>query len=300
MRVFSVLFAVVALVLIISLLCIWFYPLASVQEIMANDATWDGIRRFYDEFGASSIDSLDDLPDLPEKAILVTIPYFEYTTDEMSKIKQFVEDGGTLLFMDDYGYGNTVLAYFGVDIRFSHKPLLDPLYYYKNQRLPRIIDFAPEAKESGIDLIILNHATALTNVTRQEAIAWSSSSSFLDINENDSWERGEPKGPFAIAAEFRLGEGIVTITSDPSILINSMMDRNNNYSFIRYLTRHKDEGKNILIDSSHLTMAPLNASKKKLADARRILSSPYALLGIIAMLFVVVSRYTLRKGEIIG
>jgi len=297
-RVSSVLFAVVVLVLVISLLCMWFYP--SVEDFMASNRMWNGIRSFCSEFRGDNIDSLDDLPDLPEKAVLVVIPYLEYTDEELSKMKRFVDDGGTLLLMDDYGYGNSILAYLGVGVRFTNKPLLDPLFCYKNQSMPRITDFAPKVKESGIEIITLNHATTLTNTIESEAIAWSSNSSFLDINENRSWDEVEPKGPFAVAAEIQLGNGTLALISDPSTIINTMVGRDDNYDFVRYLTGHEGEQKEILVDRSHLTKAPLDVSKTRLISAREGLSNPYALLGITAMIFVVVSRYTLKKGETIG
>ena len=298
MRVSSILFAVVVVVLVISLLCIWFYP--SVQDFMASNIMWNGIRNFSSEFSADNIDSLNDLPDLPEKAVLVAIPYLEYSDEELSNMKRFVNNGGTLLLMDDYGYGNSVLAYLGVSARFTNKPLLDPLFSYKNQSIPRITDFALGVKESDIDVIMLNHATTLTNATEAQAIAWSSSASFVDINENRAWDQGEPKGPFVVAAEFQLGKGTLALVSDPSIMINAMVGRDDNYDFIRYLTRHKGEQKGMLVDRSHLTKTPLDASKTRLIDSREVLSSPYALVGITAMIFIVVSRYTLKKGETIG
>ncbi len=298
MRVSSVLFAVVALTLVISLLCIWFVP--SIQDFMASNIMWSGIKSFRNEFSADTIESLDELPDVvAEEKVLVVIPYLEYSNEELSKMKRFVDDGGTLLLMDDYGYGNSVLAYLGIGIRFTNKPLLDPLFCYKNQWLPRITDLAPEVRKNGIDVIVLNHATTLTNVEEAEVIAWSSTTSFLDINENESWDKDEPKGPFPVAAKLRLGKGMLILTSDPSIMINSMVGRDDNYSFMRYLTSHKSEQKRILIDNSHLTQTPLDVSKTRLNKVREILSSPYPVLGFVALVFVVVSRYTLRKGETI-
>ncbi len=259
MRVSSVLLAVVALVLVISLLSIWFYP--SIQDYMASNTMWNGIRDFSGEFGADDTDTLDELPDLPRETALISIPYLEFSDDELSSIKQFVDSGGTLLLMDDYGYGNSVLAYLGVSVRFSNKPLLDPLFSYKNQWLPRITDFSPEVAERGIDVVVLNHATTLTGAVVSETIAWSSSSSFLDINENESWDQDEPKGPFPVAVQFRLGQGMVAIASDPSIMINSMVDRDDNYAFTQYLINRNDQEMNIQIDNSHLTEAPLDISK---------------------------------------
>jgi len=296
-RISSVLFNVVVLILVTSLVSIWFYP--SVHDFMAANTMWNGIRAFSDNFSASNIESLNELPALPEQAVLVSIPYIDYTDEELLKMKRLVEDGGTLVLMDDYGYGNTVLDYLGINARFSNKLLLDPLFNYKNQSMPRINSFIPQVKESGVNIILLNHATILTDVAPSETIAWSSAASFLDINENDSWDGAEPKGPFPVAAEFQLGKGRLALVSDPSIMINSMVGRDDNYSFIRYLTRYEGEQGEFLVDYSHLTKAPLDVSKTRLIDTRKVLSSPYALVGITALIFVVVSRYTLKKGETI-
>lgn len=298
MKISGVILAVVALVLVISLLCIWFYP--SAQDFMAGNTMWNGIRDFSREFGAENIDSLDDLPDSPERVVLVAIPYLDYSDEELGRMKRFVDDGGTLLLMDDYGYGNNVLAYLGVGIRFTNKPVLDPVFCYKNQSLPRITDFAPDVQASDIDVIMLNHATTLTNVKESEAIAWSSDASFLDVNENGVLDAGEPKGPFAVAAQFRFGKGTLALVSDPSVIINTMLDRDDNYNFTRYLTRPRGKQLGILVDSSHLTKTFLDVSKTRLINTREVLSSPYALLGITAMIFVVVSRCTVKKEKSVG
>lgn len=298
MRVSSLIFGVVVLVLVISLLCIRFYP--SVQDFMATNSMWNGIRAFDDEFKAKIIDNVDVLPALPEKTVLVEIPYLKYSDTELSEVKRFVGDGGTLLLMDDYGYGNEVLTYFGLDVRFSNKTLLDPLFDYKNQSMPRITDFRFDVKESGVTVMTFNHATVLTNVKQSEEIAWSSAASFLDSDDNQSWSDNESKGPFPVAAKVSLGKGTVAIIADPSIIISSMMDRDNNYRFLEYLITPKGESKEILFDTSHLTKTPLDVSKERLLGIREAMSGPYALVGITAMIFGVVSYYTLRKGEAIG
>ncbi len=294
MRTSSVLLTVIVLVFAVSLVCVWFYP--SVQDFMASNIMWNGIRKFSNEFAADNIESLDDLPGPLEEGILVAIPYLEYSDEELSRMKQFVSDGGTLLLMDDYGHGNRVLEYLGISARFTNKPLLDPLFCYKNQAMPRVTDFASGVKDNNIDVIMLNHASTLTNITESEVIAWSSTSSFLDLNENEKQDPGEPEGPLAIAAEFRFEKGRLVLLSDPSVAINTMVGRDDNYAFIDYLMNREGEQKEIRVDSSHLTKAPLDVSKTRLLDTRDVLASPYALLGINALIFVVVSGYLLRRG----
>ena len=297
MRVSSVLFIVITLVLAISLLCIWFYP--SIQDYMASNSMWNGIRDFSGEFGVDDIDSLDELPDFPEGTVLISIPYLEFSDDDLVNIKQFIDSGGTLLLLDDYGYGNSVLEYFDASVRFSNEPLLDPLFCYKNQWLPRVTDFSPDISESNINVVVLNHATALSNTVASETIAWSSGSSFLDTNESGTLDQDELNGPFPIAVQFRLGEGTVAVASDPSIMINSMVGRDDNYAFMKYLINLNGEPESILIDYSHLTKTPLDISKMRIRTGREMLSSPYAMVGIMFLIFVVVSRITLRKGETI-
>jgi len=260
---------------------------------------WNGLSNFSSELNVKFSDSLDDLPDVAEKTTLIIIPYLDFSDEDMSEIERFIETGGTLLLMDDYGYGNRILEFLGVASRFTNKPMLDPLFNYRSHNMPRITDFAPSVNESGIEVILLNHATALTNIPESAQIAWSSSSSFLDINENQILDPDEPEGPFIIAAEFRLSNGTLALVSDPSILLNTMIDRDDNYSFIEYLTRYQ-ENKEILISTTCIPKVPLDTSKMILIDSRRVLSNPYALVGITAFVFVIVSRYTLKKEDIIG
>ena len=298
MRTGSVLLAVSVIIVAISLICIWFYP--SIQDFAASNRMWNGIKNFKSEFGASSTESLTGLPAAPEKTLLITVPYLDYTDQDMLQLGQFVMNGGNLMLMDDYGYGNRLLEYLGVTVRFSGEPLLDPLFCYRNQWMPRVTDFGPEVNNAGVKSVMLDHATSIMDAASVEAIAWSSSTSFLDLNDNGSWEEGEPKGPFPVAAEFRFGKGRVDLVSDPSIMINSVYGRDDNYQFMKYLISRQTGIKNILIDNTHLTKASLDISKTRLAEARRLLSTPYAVLGIVALIFIAVSGYTLRKGETFG
>ncbi len=295
MKVSSLLIPVVAGILFISLLCVWFYP--SVQDFMAGNTMWNGIRDFCAEFGAVNIDSLEELPEPAEGTVLVAIPYIEYSADELDRLEKFVSSGGTLLLMDDYGYGNSVLEYLDLGVRFTNRPLLDPLFCFKNQSMPRITDFTSGVRESGVRVVMLNHAASLADAETVTVVAWSSGTSFLDTNENSAWDGGEPLGPLPVAAETRLGRGRLVLVSDPSTIINSMVNRDDNYAFIRYLAAGNGKLGSILVDRAHLSQTPLDVSKTRLVDTHQVLSSPYTLVAITAVIFAVTARYTLKKGE---
>lgn len=298
MKITSLLGIVLILVIVISLVSAWFYP--SLQDFMAGNRMWNGIRDFSSEFNLKQIDSLTDLPEYRGKNVLICVPYIKYDTDDLSRLKAFVEKGGTLIMMDDFGFGNDFLESAGVEARFSNDILLDPLFCYKNQYLPRITDFSAEIKEGGIAVIGMNHATSLNNIDAENVLACSSNMSYLDVNKSGTRDDWEPGGPLVIASEERFGKGTIELVSDPSLIINTMVEKNNNYDFMEYMINKNGEPENVFLDRSHLAKSPLDTSKMNLETVREIMSHPYVLLGTTGLIFVIITAYTLKKGHIIG
>lgn len=296
MRTSSLIFSIIGLLLTVSLTSIWFYP--SINDFMSGNKAWNGIRNFTDNFGVQNTDSLDNINEQSGQGVLVCIPYSTYTPDELSEIKEFANNGNLLLLLDDFGFGNSIMEYLGLEARFSNNILLDPLFNYKNQYFPRITDFASGIKESGIEAITLNHACTLKNIESSHILALSSSSSFEDINSNGIWDEGEPKGPLVVAANYKYGQGTVILISDPSITINTMVGENDNYEFINYLMTINNDVDNIILDRSHITKTPLDASKTNLENIKTIIADRYILLGLTAFIFVSITAFTFRKEEL--
>ena len=289
---------VIILVVFVSLAAIWFYP--SIQAFMASNTMWNGINKFSKEFNVQNIDSFAALPVAPKQDVLIAIPYVPYTTDELAQMKQFVENGGKLVMMDDFGYGNSFLEYAGIPARFDNTPLLDPLFNYKNEYFPRILDFNASITSSGIKVIAFNHGTALSGVSQSQALAWSSNMSFLDTNQNGNLDPGETQGPFVVAASISLGEGTVDLVSDSSMIMNAAAGSNDNNAFINYLMTSNGTPAKVLFDRSQVTKSPLDASKIQLDNVRGVLSNPYTLVGIVALVFVIITWYIYRRGLLVG
>jgi hypothetical protein len=296
MKIWHALFITVIITVIVSLLCVSFFP--SVQAFVQYNTTWDGIRYSLNNLDATAVNfSQNNVPTGADK-VLICVPYLPYGDDDLARLKTFANDGGTLMVMDDFGYGNTILAYLNLNCRFAGVPLLDPLYCYKNQWFPEITDFR-YAVSKDIKVVVLNHATALLNSGNSQVIAWSSTSSYLDQNGNGAFDNGDLQGPLPVAAKIPLGTGSVILVSDPSILLNSMLIKDDNLSFIKSLTG-VDTGSSILIDTSHLTQDPMNIVKTKLMDIKEVLAQPYALISILCLLFVIASIYFLKIGGSLG
>ncbi len=293
---FRLISLVIFLVMAVSLISIWFYP--TVSDFMAANRAWNGIRNFTQEFNVKHVESLENISGRTEANVLVCIPYIDYTPEELSEIEGFVNNGNLLLIMDNFGYGNTILEHLGIEARFSNKYLLDPLFNYRNQYLPRITKFSANIEESGVEAITFNHATSLNNVEHDHILATSSSSSFLDINNNGVHDEGEPAGPLVAAARYDLTPGMVVLISDPSITINTMVGENDNYKFIEYIISLNGEPDDIILDRSHITRTPLDASKIGVEHFREIIASEHVLLGVVALIFILIPAYMFKKGEL--
>ena len=289
---------VIILVVFVSLAAIWFYP--SLQAFMASNTMWNGINRFSKEFNVQNVDSVAALPAAPQQDVLIAVPYVPYTSDELAQMKQFVENGGKLIMLDDFGYGNSFLEYADIPARFDNTPLLDPLFNYKNEYFPRILDFNTDVTASGIKMIAFNHGTTLSGVSQSQALAWSSSMSFLDTNQNGNLDPGEAEGPFVVAASYTLGSGTLDLVADSSLIMNAAPGTNDNNAFVNYLMTSGGTPAKVLFDRGQVTKSSLDASKIKLNRVRGVVSNPYTLVGITALVFVIITWYIYRRGLLIG
>ena len=289
---------VIIIIVFVSLGAIWFYP--SIQAFMATNTLWNGINKFTAAYHVQDVDSVAALPATPTGDVLIAVPYVPYTSAELAQMQQFVASGGKLILLDDFGYGNSFLQYIGTPVRFDNTPLLDPLFNYKNENFPRILDFNSNVAASGIKIIAFDHGSALSGVAPSQALAWSSSMSFLDTNQNGNLDPGEPQGPFVVAASLSLGAGTVDLVADSSLIMNAAPGTNDNNAFISYLMNTGGTPTKVLFDRAQVTKSTLDVSKIKLTTARGVLSNPYTVVGLAALVFVIITWYLYRRGLVIG
>ncbi len=268
LRRFLVILSIV-LVLILTIV-VWFFP--SNEDFRTDNPFWNGTRDIISSDSATPLESLSDLPSSPRGSTLILIPYLEFTPAELGELNSFVTKGGTLVLADDYGYGNQILEYLELEVRFSGQILLDPLFNYKNKWLPRISHIMPSIITSNTESLVLNHATCLIDVETSDVLALSSSFSFLDLNGNQAWDESEPTGPLPVISQHNLDGGKVILISDPSIFINSMETMESNYTLIQNIAAITTS--RLLIDQSHLPPSNLHQSKNLLASIREPFTTP--------------------------
>ena len=281
-----------ALVVALALLA-WFLP--SNEDFRTENPSWNGSGDFSSLVSASPLGSLTDLPTVPAGTGLVLVPYLEFSQSELAALESYVSGGGSLFLADDYGFGNQVLNHLGLELRFSGVALLDPLASYKNQQLPRLARLTEGPLTAGLEILVLNNATSLTGAVDEDVLAWSSSFSFLDINDNDAWDEGEAVGPLPVISVHRLGEGRVIAVADPSLFINGMASLYDNLGFIQNVAAMAPVG--LYLDQSHLPPSSLHQTKDLLTDLRDFIVTPGGTVALVIVFLIVTPLLTWPPGK---
>ena len=295
LRRFLVSLVIVLVVILVAV--VWFMP--SDEDFRVDNTFWNGSSELSAYQALTPLEMLADLPAVAEGATLILIPYIQLTRSELEDVSRFVTGGGMLVLADDYGYGNQVLSHLGIEARFSGQALLDPLFSYKNEQLPRVFNISPDSVTAGVDSLVLNHATCLVDVEASDVLAMSSSFSFLDLNDDRKWDADEPTGAMPVISSHILASGRVILVSDPSIFINSMGTLDDNYGIIENIAGISSS--RLFLDQSHLPYSDLHHTKDLLADVRGVLTTPAGTLALVAVLLIIILRPMWpRKGGGIG
>ena len=277
-------FLVILTISVVTILAVvvWLFP--PNEDFDADNPFWNGTKDTSSIMLASPLESLSDLPLFPGGSTLILIPYLGFAPTELEDIHSFVTLGGTLVLADDYGHGNQVLEYLGLQVRFSGHSLLDPWVCHVNHWFPKIPHITASSITANIESLVLNHATCLIDVETSDVLALSSVFSFLDLNDNESWDEVEPGGPLPVISHHNLGSGKIILISDPSIFINTMSQFENNLTFIQNIAAVT--ASEVFIDQSHLPTSNLRPTKNLLAAIRDSLTTP---VGAVTLVIVALS-----------
>jgi hypothetical protein len=286
---------VATLIIIFSMLTlVWFFP--PNGDFRVENPFWNGLSTLDAKEKATTITAFSDLPANPKGTALLLVPYEQFSDAELAQLKSYVSNGGTLVLLDDYGYGNQILESVGLNLRFTGEPMLDPLFCYRNKAIPKITDFEQTPITANISSVVLNHATCLNNTANATVIASSSSFSFLDANDDGSWDSSELNGPFPVAAYEKVDEGYVVAVADPSLMINGMIGLDDNVQFVNSIASIGASNPQIFVDQSHLPGTPLDAAKAGLDVIYNSVCSPLGTLTLIAVILVISLNSIWRRG----
>lgn len=210
----------------------------------------------------------------------VFAPDRAYGTDDVGRVRQFVEAGGTLVVADDYGpHSNALLSGIGATARFDGRILRDDRTNLRSPSLPVVRDIADHRLVSGVDALTLNYGTAV-DPGSATPIVNSSDVSYLVANDSDTLDDDTELQSSPVVTVESVGAGEVVVVGDPSLFINAILDESDNRRFVTTLVSQRTR---TLLDGSH------TASPPPLVGATlAVRSSPPLAAGLITALIAVI------------
>lgn len=190
---------------------------------------WNGASKFgrllYEETDVIPIITPYNSFGLGEKegVLLILGPDLGYSSLEVDEIKEFLENGGTLVLIDDFGTGNDILKGLNLSARFLSRPPVD-IFYSKNYHFPELVRILDPRLSVGVDRLVLNVPSAIVGANG------SIYTSKVAVLGND--QRQLP-----IMSELNYGNGRIILFADPSVFINDMFEENEPFirNFVEYI-----------------------------------------------------------------
>jgi hypothetical protein len=254
---------------------VWAHPDDRDSSILNKG--WNGLSQAAGALDASALQSYSDLSAIAQPASLIIMPRLPIEPSALAALDVFTTEGGTLVVLDDFGYGNDLLGALGVGVRFEGALLMDPLYCHRHASMPRVEVAAVDGEEEP-EVLVLNQATWLEVDGGVDVWAQSSYFSYGDLNGDERHSDGEPDGPLPVGASVRRGVGTVVVVSDSSLLLNSMVDVGDNIDALLGVVKGE-----VVIDQVHLPEAQVDRSKEGFAAVRDALGGSAGLV-VLALL----------------
>lgn len=249
----------------------------SAAAFDAFNPSWDGASDFRDQLEddpALESDVLretsayDDLP-AAETTAFVIAPDERYGPSAADDVARFVEDGGTLVVLDNFGTAsNDLLESVGSEVRFDGRLVRDDRHHEQGPEMPVTTATTDHELTVSVDEVTLNRGSVLSvgdDSDSSTAVPESSSatepgevtvllrtSEYAQLEDRAASatdpEPVDASTTHAVATVEDVGEGRVVVVSDPSITINAMVDRSDNAAFLHALAG--DDGR-VVFDRSH-------------------------------------------------
>lgn len=229
--------------------------------------TWDGTS----EFRATVADDPEtelmlaaetaqyDEVEPTETVAFVLAPDEQYGNGDVARVRQFVENGGTLVVMENFGDpGNTLLADIGARARIDGQLVRDERNHDEAPTMPIATRSAAgnHTLTTGVEQLTLNYAATIepNNAT---VLVRTSEFSYRTESEEATLADDTELASYPVATVEDVDNGTVVAVSDPSIVINVMLDRPDNAAFVQHLAT---QGETVLFDLSHSeSLPPLTA-----------------------------------------
>lgn len=288
MKVTNILLLIVILVVVV--LLIGRFDFSEGDFNMYNPA-WNGMTQFSGNHSIGQIGAISDLSAAGENTTLLIVgPTKNFTAGESAQVGAFMQRGGLVVVMDDFGTANSLLFSLNSSVTLNQLPLCDDNSYYKQYSFPIITDIVQTDLTSNVNELVLNHPSTLKVKGNATILASTSNLGWIDKNAN-LWIDGEESyGKYPVIASAHFGKGKLVVISDPDVIVNVMLDKGNNSVFASDILKSGV----VYVDMSHGQKVPPMATAFYIIKYDQVAQVLCSLLVFLAGL-AVYRRKTLRS-----
>ncbi|WP_324735259.1 DUF4350 domain-containing protein [Thermococcus sp. SY098] len=213
--------------------------------------------------------------------LLILGPDMSYSTLEIEEIKKFLENGGTLVLIDDFGTGNQILKGLDLTARFSKASFID-VFYSKNYNFPELVRIFDPELGAGVDKLILNVPSVILNAKGE---IYTSKVALLGKNQRE----------YPIMSELKYGNGKIILFSDPSVFINDMFKQNE--KFIRNFAEYISSDVIYIDEAHHSNFNPYHMGMLVIRRSFDRVKAFYVVLGVAVIALVIESGFAVSLAE---
>lgn len=205
---------------------------------------WNGLSQL-----SSHVKPLYSMADLPipgsGNTLLIISPATNFSPDESGHVLSFMQSGGKVVVLDDFGKANSLLNDINSPMTINPVLLCQQDDYYMNQSFPIIENISPSIYTEKVTKLVLNHPASLQVTDSAQVLASSSHTGWLD-NGNITLDANEQMGTYPVMARASYASGELLVVSDPDVLVNSMLDKGDNRAFLSNLING-----DVWVDAAH-------------------------------------------------
>jgi hypothetical protein len=170
--------------------------------------------------------SFDGLPPGDGRSTLLIVgPTANYTPSDASRVRAFLQQGGRVVVMDDFGTANDLLRSIGSPIAIEHTALSQDLAYYKKPSFPVISRIENSSLTANVSQLVFNHPAPLQITGEAEVLARTTVMGWLDVEDIGRVNRNETFGSYPLIARADYGSGELFVAGDADLAINAMQDK---------------------------------------------------------------------------
>jgi len=250
---------------------------------------WNGTSIFFEKaksYHVKEISSIGNIEGLKNSSLLIISPLQDFSDNDATSIRKFLQNGNSLFLIDDFGTGNNLLKLLNSHIKISSFALAGVDRDYKDPASLIAYSLNKSRITNGIDKISFDRPSY---VNGGEALIDTSLLSWPEPANSSVNTRVGPIGRYNLFAKESYGNGEIFVLADPSIFINSMQNTISGSPGITLITNiltYRDTTL-ILMSNSRLSQAnefiPVIEQIKQVDIYKSIL---IILISIICLLFV--------------